>query len=310
MSDFWSGVKHGFNHGIVQNMYAMFGACPFPCVSNPFAVNFSMPNSLCGNFSLYPEISLPFPSANWNSSLNFDCSLSNTTFTFDKSSSVFDYAFQTYQSNSSDFVLYNNSPFDSLNISNTGNKSTEIKKDNGKAPYWWEMTDEEMKALYGNYDYDITTTGEITAEQINNFIDKKYPNSELKGKGQAFIDAENQYGISALAMLGICGVETTYGTAGHAIDGKYNIVNIQREGYKGKGERWKTYNSAEECIMDLAKKLKNNFVESPGKGKVAHLKKLYQVGPKYCPAREKMSQKNWAKSVQNEIDKVKRTLAA
>ena len=172
------------------------------------------------------------------------------------------------------------------------------------------MTDDEMKELYGNYDYDITTTGEITAEQINDFIEKKYPNSSLKGKGQAFIDAENQYGISALAMLGICGVETTFGTTGNATNGKNNIVNIQREGYKGKGERWKKYDSAEACIMDLAKKLKENFVDSPGKGKVAHLTKLYQVGPKYCPAREDISQKNWAKKVQDRMDDVERAIKA
>lgn len=302
MNVFWSGVKQGFNHGMIQNMYMMFGTCPFYCSRNPYAVNFSVPDFSC-NFSLYPEISLQMPSANWTPSLNFDCSLNNINVS-SGNGSVFDYAYQRYQPKNSGFVLYEN-PFSKL-IKSDG----ETKKGNEtKAPYWYEMTDEDMKELYGNYDYDITTTGEITAEQINHFIEENFPNSKLKGKGQAFIDAENRYGISALAMLGICGAETTYGTRGQA-EGKYNIVNIQREDYDGTGERWKQYNSAEDCIMDLAKKLKNNFVESPGKGKVAHLKKLYQVGPKYCPAREDIKQKDWAKKVQTCMNAVKATMNA
>lgn len=303
MSDFWCGIKHGFNHGMVQDMYAMFGACPFPFVSNPYAVNFTMPN-LCGNFSLYPEFTLQMPSASCPPTLNFDCSLDNIRVP-SKNGSVFDYMLQKYQSNNSDFILYSNPSLNWTKTNNTGNQGTETK-----APYWYEMTDDDMKKLYGNYDYDVTILSDITAEQINQFIETKYPNSSLRGQGQVFLDAQERYGISALVMLGICGAETTYGTRGNARNGKYNIVNIQREGYNGTGERWKQYTSAEECIMDLAKKLKNNFVDSPGKGKVAHLTKLYQIGPKYCPARETPKNANWAKNVQSEIDKISQSINA
>ena len=195
-----------------------------------------------------------------------------------------------------------NSNYDTNLNSNTAYKHSSSRY------HWTELSDNEMRNIYGNYDRDVTILFNGTAEDLNKFLNTK-SNSVLKGKGEVFMEAQRKYGISALVLLGICGQETGFGTTGNASPQRgYNIANISKPknaNYKG---RWKRYNSPDECIMDLAKLLKNNYVNDSGKSGV-HLKKLYQINSKYCPVGETEKNKDWARGVENCIKTVEKSIA-
>lgn len=146
------------------------------------------------------------------------------------------------------------------------------------------MTDAEMKKVYGNYTKNITELYKGSADELN----KKLKNrGVLAGKGQAFINAQKKYGISASVLAAIC-IQETGGKSSNAIK-KNNVSNIAQ----GKG--WRKFNSVEECIDYTGKLLKNSYVN---KG----LSRLYQINAKYCPVEDTRgsyaSQSAWARKIQ------------
>ncbi|RID81750.1 peptide-binding protein [Mesobacillus zeae] len=76
---------------------------------------------------------------------------------------------------------------------------------------------------------DLRKPSKVTATQINNYIDgyiAKYGNiSVLKGKGQAFIDAGNKYGVNSLYLAANAIHESAYGTSNLSL-GKYNLFGF------------------------------------------------------------------------------------
>lgn len=199
---------------------------------------------------------------------------------------------------------FNNFNLNSFSFSPVNFSFTNNSKSSVNYRHWATMDDAEMRKFFGDYDFDVTQKFTGSADDLNKFLEK-YPNSKLNGKGQAFIDAQNRYNISALVLLAICGAETSYGTDGSAVE-RNNFANIEKESNASYDGRWRKFNSVEDCIMELARLLRENYVDSPGKGKVAHLTKLYQIGPKFCPAKEDGSGAGWAKLVQgcmNDINK-------
>jgi N-acetylmuramoyl-L-alanine amidase len=156
------------------------------------------------------------------------------------------------------------------------------------------MTDEEMKEVYGNYDYDITKAYKGTAENLNKVL-----KGVLAGKGQAFMDAQKKYGINAAALAAICMLESGNGSS--AIAKENNNVS----GMGGQGN-WKKFNSVEECIDKTASLLKNNYITPPEKGKVKSLTKLYQINSRYCPGKETASNTGWAAKVTQNLKKIEK----
>ncbi|MCV5404372.1 hypothetical protein OFM88_33010, partial [Escherichia coli] len=47
---------------------------------------------------------------------------------------------------------------------------------------------------------DVTLPSNVTAQEIDNFIKKSHADSPLIGTGQDFIQAQNEYGVSALYL--------------------------------------------------------------------------------------------------------------
>lgn len=301
MNAFFRGLGRGFACGMDNMLWNSMAFGSFmPCSFN--AWNFSMPifNAPMFNFNAFNPFSNVFMSMSMPMPMMFSAPMYSS----------FSYPAFNYTPWNIGFDTYNFSRTPSPSSTVDTKTDTKTKVKTSDVPHYTKITEEEMQRIYNSkYDYDITTKSNLTADQINSFIDKKYPKSVLKGKGQAFIDAENTYGISALAMLGICGIETEFGTTGNAKNDSHNVVNIQRPGYNpsihGK-DRWKKYDSVDDCIMDLARILRENFVDSSGNKQVPHFKKLYQVNAKYCPASEKASQSGWAKSVTERMDAVRK----
>ena len=262
-----------------------------------------------------------FNFTNFDACRNIPNSFYNGSYAF-ASTCGFDTGFQAFQNFSfnninifntdnpwlNSFSASNNFNFNSFNFNPTNFSSANNSKSSVNYRHWSKMDDAEMRRFFGDYDYDVTKKFTGTAEDLNRFLDK-YPNSKLKGKGQAFIDAQNKYNISALVLLAICGAETSYGTDGSAVE-RNNFANIEKESNASYDGRWRKFNSVEDCIMELARLLRENYVDSPGKGKVAHLTKLYQIGPKFCPAKEDGSGAGWAKLVQNCMNDINGAISA
>ena len=163
-------------------------------------------------------------------------------------------------------------------VSNSQTHKTEnefhrqITTTSSNIPHWTKMSDSDMKNTYGNYDFDITKTFKGTADDLNKFLNK-YP--KLANKGNVFIQAQQKYGINALALIAIFGQETSYGTNGRAKDIN-NLANIEKPKNASYSGRWRRFNSVDDCIMELARLLKENYVDNSGKAGI-HLTKLYQI---------------------------------
>ena len=130
-----------------------------------------------------------------------------------------------------------------------------------------------------------------TAEQLNKQLNKK--DGVLKNKGQVFLNAQEKYGINAAVLASIAIHETGYGTSNLAKT-KNNIGGIR------KGNGFKTFASVDDCIMDLARLLKQNYVD---KGLVT----VAQVQKKYCPVSDPQDKKglnsSWTGAVGGLVDK-------
>lgn len=169
----------------------------------------------------------------------------------------------------------------------------EASRNNGAIHKTWDkMSDAEMKQVYGNYDYDVTKPYTGTVEDLNKYLKDK---GALKGKGEAFLKAQKQYGISATALIGICCHESGKGKKLCAAN---NVAGVRKFTGKGKWE-WRKFSSVEECILYVANLIKSSYVSNPGNGKVNSLKKLYQINAKYCPGAETSNNARWASRVQS-----------
>ena len=205
--------------------------------------------------------------------------------------------------------------FDKTNASNNASVTetvTEEKNNNAKnkttskrtsnIPYWYEMTDEQMRQIYGNYDTDVTQLYHGTADKLNKFLNAKGANF-LKNKGDVFMRAQEKYGINALVLIAICGQESSYGKNGRN-NAFFNIANM-----RGTNGKFKHFNNVDECIMDLARLLRQSYVDNPPEKPGAHLKKLYQICARYCPGNVDNNDCNWAAGVTACLKNIKSTVA-
>jgi len=282
---------------------------------NPFGVSLFAPPIMNYNYSYYSN---PYKSWNYNTvPLTLNTSYNNYGLSsYSNPYSSWNFNNYTPKFNFTNWKLtmptWNNTSYNTNNSnlsigdtfeksSNNSQKISYNKTTGGNVKHWTEMSDNEMKQVYGNYERDITTPYNGSASDLNKYLSRYGNNSVLKDKGDVFIKAQQKYGISALVLLAICGIETTYGTKGNAKKG-YNVANIRP---RGSSTGFRRFNNVEECVMELARLLRENYVDNPGKSGV-HLTKLYQVNSKYCPSSVDNNDANWAQGVENCIASIQR----
>ena len=163
------------------------------------------------------------------------------------------------------------------------------------------MTDSQLQQIYGEYTRDITKLYEGTAEDLNKYLEGK---GVLEGKGQAFIDAQNKYGISAAVLVGIAMNESGKGTSDLAKN-KNNVGGVRILG----STKFRTFESVDACIMEMGRFLKVGYVDNSGRP----LTKLYQINAKYCPASDPTDKTGnnglWARAVDKYAKEVDAALA-
>lgn len=120
-----------------------------------------------------------------------------------------------------------------------------------------------------------------TAEDLNKILAK----TPLKGMGQAFIDAQNKYGVSALFLMGVAKVESGYG-AKPTKKCKYNVV----------GAIGQIHTSYADSINHLASNIKRNYLPK--------LNTPDKIHSKYCKTNG-----TWAGKVAAEMSRISQNLS-
>lgn len=118
------------------------------------------------------------------------------------------------------------------------------------------------------YNKDATELYTGTAEDLNKYLKGK---GVLEGQGQAFLNAQKKYGISASVLAGICIHESGNGKSRLAKT-KNNIGGVRIAG----STKFRTFNSVAECIDYMGSLLKRKYVNQG-------LTTLSQINSKYCP---------------------------
>lgn len=107
--------------------------------------------------------------------------------------------------------------------------------------------------FYSYYKYlPLRSATTFTASQLDSFINSNtISTSKLRGTGQAFINAQNKYGVNALLMLGIAINESNWGKSTIA-QNKNNIFGINAVD-SNPGQAADTFRTVDECINEFAK---------------------------------------------------------
>ena len=177
-------------------------------------------------------------------------------------------------------------------------QNPKISHSSAKNLHWTQMSDEQMREIYGNYSRDITTPYSGNAEDLNRYLKGK---GVLSGQGQAFIDAQNKYGISAAVLAGIA-ISESGGTSSLARK-RFNVTSISSS------RGWRRFNNVSECIDYTASMLANRYVKNSGLSGVS-LKTLYQINAKYCPVSDTRNNSSnnrfWAQNVENKVREIEK----
>ena len=106
----------------------------------------------------------------------------------------------------------------------------------------------------------------------------------LKGKSQAFYNAQEKYGINATFLIGIANQESGYGSS--AVARRCNNIGGMRT-----SNGYIKYKSVEECIDSIASNLQRNYVRRG-------LTTPPQIGKKYCETEA------WPKAIVSQMKKI------
>ncbi|MBR6127222.1 glucosaminidase domain-containing protein [bacterium] len=319
MSNFWHGFNFGFTFGLLRSnpIFGCFNSFmpsfnffpyPFiPSVNSVFHFDFSRRTSTPTGYATGTDIhKLNFSDIDFSNLWKNTDTITTPKFNFEDLSNKANFDL----SNIKNTQTTTDSSVDTSTESAKSSEKTDTEKEKTPKPtnrrnipdHWSKMTDEQMKQVYGDYSTDITELYTGTAEKLDKFLDST-GSKLLKNKGSVFMEAQRKYGISALVLIAICGIESTYGTKGKN-NAYYNVAN-RRSGRNS----FKHYNNVDEAIMDLARDLRQNYVDNPPEKKGAHLTKIYQVNARYCPVQADNNTGIWASGVTRCLNNIKRVVA-
>ena len=298
-------LNHGVFHGMFNNTFCGWNSFAYWNWNSP--PQFYSPNYMPGNFFAYstPDSSLPLINnidfrglsksvPNWEfdnqSVMTNTTAISNLSFSSNTIPSL------SVNYDWGDTYISSRNLYTSTECATQSTKQSETQRETTAAKHWSKMTDAELEQIYGNYKRDITQKYTGSVEVLNRYL---FGKGVMEGKGQAFLDAQSKYGISAAVLVAICSHESGYGKSNLAKN-KNNLGGIRCSGSK----EFRAFESVEECIDYMASLLKNSYVNNSGRS----LTKLYQINAKYCPVSD-VTDKNggnsgWARAVEAMVKQV------
>lgn len=112
-----------------------------------------------------------------------------------------------------------------------------------------------------NYNLTVDMDLRIKSHLDENDYNMMLKNTNLKGIGSALVKAESQYNVNGLYLLGLCCLESAYGTSNFAIN-RNNLVGWNAN--DGNPNNASYFNSFEDCILKVAQKLQENYLNENG----------------------------------------------
>ena len=106
-------------------------------------------------------------------------------------------------------------------------------------------------------DMDLRTKSNLTENDYNELL----KNTNLKNIGSALVKAENEYNINGLYLMGLCCLESAYGTSNFAVN-RNNLVGWNANDSNPNNASY--FNSFDDCILKVAAKLKKNYLTEGG----------------------------------------------
>ena len=120
-----------------------------------------------------------------------------------------------------------------------------------------ESSNTAIKNFALTVDSDLRIPSNVTAEEINLMLE----GTRLYGLGEAFVQAEQKYGVNALYMMGLACEESGFGTSAFALK-RNNLYGWNA--VDSNPDKATYFNSKEEATMFVASKLKANYLTEGG----------------------------------------------
>lgn len=120
---------------------------------------------------------------------------------------------------------------------------------------------------------DITKKSNATEKVINNIL----KNTGLAGLGNYYVQAEKEYNINAIALIGITAQESSWGNSDRA----KRTNNLSGYAVYSSDSNGASFSTKGESIIATAKLLYNDYLNK--NGKYYQGKDLYIINETYCP---------------------------
>lgn len=136
--------------------------------------------------------------------------------------------------------------------------------------------------------YDISNKSNATIYHLR----KAFEGTEMSGLENAFVKAEEEYGINAMFLAGLVANESGWNESQRAKDGSNNITGHAVFNDLSRGSY---FNSKEECILSTAKLLKNHYINP--KGKYYNGNDIWGINKMYSINKDKSINWKWSKDI-------------
>lgn len=124
-----------------------------------------------------------------------------------------------------------------------------------------EVMEEVIVEIEKNYNLTLTTDLRTKSNLHAADYDTMLKGTMLEGIGGAIEQAEKDYSVNGLYLMGLCVVESAWGTSPFAVN-RNNLVGWNAiDSNPGKAT---TFESKEDCILHVAQKLQQNYLTEGG----------------------------------------------
>ena len=139
-----------------------------------------------------------------------------------------------------------------------------------------------------NYNpYNLNTYSNLTVKKIQNLL----KGTTMSGLGEYFIEAEKEYHVNAMFLVGVVIQESGWNTSERATNGSNNLTGF---GVYTSASRGGSFDSKFECIMKTAKLIKNDYLNKDGK---------YHLGSSIWNINERYSEtEKWSRDINSIIN--------
>lgn len=142
-------------------------------------------------------------------------------------------------------------------------KNFDVRTEQLTVPESIEVSRSNDLRSYNIKNYNLTVDMDLrTKSHLNeNDYNKMLENTNLYGIGKALVEVENTYSINGLYMLGLCCLESSYGTSSFAVN-RNNLVGWNANDTNPNNASY--FDSFDDCILKVASKLQKNYLSENG----------------------------------------------